>query len=286
MIQFPDSKKLTEKDLRDYFSAFNNNDFDRVSLYYAENLVFEGRGRHFQNRDEMLSFYKMLKSRIKETVTLREAIVGENEIAVEIETELVAFEDWPEMPTGPMYKGDRRRSQNFVWYEIANGQFSHIRSATYRQLEDGEPSAPAKPYDPSKELLPPAISEERFAAYIKAFNNDDYTAFGDFYDDDVILVIGGKKELRGRDGIFGFYKINKTQAKREIQINRVIISGNQLAAELQSEFVAAEDVPDFIAGPVKKGGKIFINTFVLYDLKDGKFSRIRSAVFRKIARPA
>jgi hypothetical protein len=35
---------------------------------------------------------------------------------------------------------------------------------------------------------------------------------------------------------------------------------------------------------MRKGGRIFINTFVLYDLRDGKFARIRSAQFRKIAR--
>jgi hypothetical protein len=129
------------------------------------------------------------------------------------------------------------------------------------------------------------MSEERFAACINAFNNDDYSAFGDYYNDDVVVVIDGKKELRGRQAIFDFYKVNRAQAKQTIQINRVITSGNLLAAELQSEFVATEDVPDFIAGPIKKGGRIFIINFLFYDLRDGKFSRIRSAEFRKIVRP-
>jgi hypothetical protein len=35
---------------------------------------------------------------------------------------------------------------------------------------------------------------------------------------------------------------------------------------------------------MKKGGRIFINTFVFYNLRDGKFARIRSAEFRKIDR--
>jgi ketosteroid isomerase-like protein len=275
---------LTERDLRDYLAAFNRNDFDSFSQYYADNLVFEGRGRHFKDRDEMVSFYRKLKSRIRETVTLKEAVVGKNEIAVEIETELVAFEDWLDMPTGPMRKGERRRSQSFVWYEIDNKKFVHIRSATYRHLEDWEPSATEKPFDPHTDS-PPSMNKERFGAYIDSFNNDDYSAFGDYYNDDVVLVIVGKKELRGRQEIFDFYKTNKAQAKRTIQINRVITSGNRLAAELQSEFIATEDVPDFIAGPIKKGEKIFINTFLFYDLHNGKFSRIRSAEFRKIIRP-
>jgi hypothetical protein len=126
------------------------------------------------------------------------------------------------------------------------------------------------------------MSEERFRAYMDAFNRDDYAAFGDYYAEDVVLVIAGKTELRGRQAIFDFYKTVKSQTRRTIQINKVITAPNHLAAELQSEFLALEDLPSFSAGPMKKGGRIFINTFVFYDLRDGKFARIRSAEFRKI----
>lgn len=133
---------------------------------------------------------------------------------------------------------------------------------------------------------PPAagMSEERFAAYIDAFNRDDYSGFGDYYDEDVVLVIAGKRELRGRQAIFDFYKVVKAQTQRTIQINKVITAPDKLAVELQSEFLALEDLPNFTAGAMKKGGRIFINTFVFYDLRDGKFARIRSAEFKKIDR--
>ena len=130
-----------------------------------------------------------------------------------------------------------------------------------------------------------SMSAERFAAYIDAFNRDDYTSFGDYYDENVVLVIAGKKELRGRDEIFKFYKTVKAQTRRTIQINKVIATSGRIAAELQSEFLALEDLPNFTAGPMKKGGHIFINTIVIYELRNGKFSRIRSAELRKIARP-
>lgn len=285
MTQTSNEGGLTEQDLREYIAAFNRNDFDGFAKYYADNIVFEGRGRHFKSREEVMNFYRAVKSRMRETVTIKEAAVGENEMAVEIETELYAFEDWLGMPTGPIHKDERIRSQNFVWYEIQNKKFVHIRSARYRRLEASEPSAVEALSDSSSRAGPPAMSKERFAAYINAFNNDNYAAFGDYYNDDVVLVIAGKKELRGRQAIFDFYKVVKAQTKRTIQINKVITSGNMLAAELQSEFVALQDLPDFIAGPIKKGGRIFINTFVLYNLRDGKFARIRSAEFRKIERP-
>ena len=130
------------------------------------------------------------------------------------------------------------------------------------------------------------MTEERFRAYIDAFNRDDYSSFGHYYDEDVVLVIAGKTELKGRQAIFDFYKTVKSQTRRTIQVNKVITAPNHLAAELQSEFLALEDLPSFTAGAMKKGGRIFINTFVFYDLRDGKFARIRSAEFRKIDRQA
>ena len=138
----------------------------------------------------------------------------------------------------------------------------------------------AQPACPGK----PAMSRERFQAYIDAFNRSDYSNFGDYYAEDVVLVIAGKRELRGRQAIFDFYKVVKAQTTRTIQVNRFIGTETRIAAELQSEFLALEDVPDFSAGPMKKGGRIFINTFVIYDLVGGRFARIRSAEFRKIDR--
>lgn len=130
------------------------------------------------------------------------------------------------------------------------------------------------------------MSAERFAAYIDAFNRGDYASFGDYYHQDAVLVIAGKTELKGRQAIFDFYKTVQAQTQRTIHINKVIATPQHLAAELQSEFLALQDLPDFSAGPMEKGGRILIDTFVFYNLRDGKFARIRSAEFRKIDKQA
>jgi ketosteroid isomerase-like protein len=285
MVQTSNDSGLTEQDLCEYMAAFNRDDFDGFAQYYADDMIFEGRGRHFKGREEMVNFYRTLKSRIRETVTIKEVAVGKNELAVEIETELYAFEDWLAMPTGPMRKGERIRSQNFVWYEIQNNKFVHIRSAHYRRLEASEPSAAGTSLDLHARALSPAMSKERFTAYIDALNHNNYAALSDYYNDDVMLVTAGKKELRGRQAILDFYKAVKPLTKHTIQINKIITSGSLLAADLQSEFVALQDLPDFTAGPMKKGGCILSDTFVLCNVSDGKFARIRSAEFRKVERP-
>ncbi|HEY6922487.1 MAG TPA: nuclear transport factor 2 family protein [Steroidobacteraceae bacterium] len=130
------------------------------------------------------------------------------------------------------------------------------------------------------------VDEADYRHYIEAFNRDDYAAFGDYYHEDVVLVIAGKRELRGRQAIFEFYRTVKAQTRRTIQVNRVIMGRAEFAAELQSEFLALEDIPDFLAGPMRKGGRILVTTFVLCELREGRFVRIRSAEYQKVAVPS
>ena len=270
---------LTEGDFREYVAAFNRSDYAAFSRLYADDIEFKGRAAELRGRESIVSFYRGVKARLRETLTVHAVVAGERAIVADVETELQALEDWPDFPTGPFKRGDVRRSQNFIWYDVKDGQFTRIRSAHYRYL-------------PAGEVAPDTVSRadtgmgaERFAAYIDAFNRDDYASFGDYYHDDVVLVIAGKRELRGRQAIFNFYRTVKAQTRRTIEVNAVVSTGNQLAAELQSEFLALQDLPDFAAGPMKKDGRIFINTVVLYELRAGKFARIRSAELRKIPRP-
>jgi hypothetical protein len=272
---------LSAADFRRYIDAFNRNDFETFSGYYAEQIHFQGQAGEFHSREQVVSFYRQVKARIRETIGIITLVIGERHIVAELETELHALEDWPDFPTGPIYKGETRRSRNFVWYEVAEGKFGRIRSARYNTptLLD---AAQDNLVDPSGQI---AMTAEQFSSYIDAFNRDDVATYGDYYARDVALVLAGKTELRGRPAIFDFYKSVKSQTRRTIQINKFIAVPGHIAVELESEFLALQDLPEFTAGPMLQGERIFINTFVLYDLRDGKFSRIRSALFRKIVKP-
>jgi len=266
-------------DFAGYVAAFNRGDFARLGEYYADNIDFQGRGGSFHSREEVLAFYRNARPRLQETLTILDAVSGPQGIVVDMLTQLQALADWPDFPTGALRKGDTRRSENFIWYEVADGKFTRIRSAHYGTVQPGRgPETTPRVAGCSE----PVMTAAQFSSYIDAFNHDDYTHFGDYYDDNVVLVIAGKKELRGRQAIFDFYRTAKSQAHRVIEVNRLISAPGRLAAELQSEFVATTDVPQFVAGPMKRGDRIFINTFVLYELRRGKFARIRSAEYRKI----
>ena len=287
---------LTAADFRRYIDAFNRNDFETFGRYYAPQLHFQGQAGEFHSREQVVSFYRQVKARVRETIRILTLVSGERDMVAELETELHALVDWPDFPTGPIYQGETRRSQNFCWYDVADGMFGRIRSARYRSVlgaSDDNTSAvvDAPPLvhtaqdsrvDPTRQIT---MTAEQFSSYIDAFNRDDVATYGDYYTPDVVLVLAGKTELRGRQAIFDFYKSVKSQTQRTLRINKFVATPEHIAVELESEFLALQDLPQFTAGPMRKGGRIFINTFVLYDLLDGKFSRIRSALFRKIDQP-
>jgi len=120
-----------------------------------------------------------------------------------------------------------------------------------------------------------------FADYIAAFNRGDFDGFTDHYTDDVELTIANGTHLKGRQAIIDFYRNVRAGTERTIRVVASFADENGLAAELESEFLATEDVPDFTSGPMRKGDRLYIRTFALYELEDGRFARIRSAPYKR-----
>lgn len=285
----PPGGELDEAAFRGYVDAFNRSDFDRLAPYYAEDIEFDGRAARLRGRDELLGFYRNVKSRVRETIAIQDIVVGQQALVADLITELYPLEDWPDFPTGALRKGETRRSQNFIWYDLAEGRFKRIRAAHYRRgasLALEEPSEPgagvAHTEDGSERNRSTKMTVEEFAAYLDAFNRDDYDRFSAYYDPQVVLVIGGQQALRGPQAICDFYRRVKAQTRRTIQLRSFVSAPDRIAAELESEFLALQDVPDFTAGPLKKGERIFLNTVALYELREGRFSRIRSGTLRKL----
>ena len=114
-----------------YVDAFNRGDFDGFGAYYADDVVFEGQAAQVIGREAVLAFYRMVKARLDETLELLTFVGAGDRIVAEMRTRLLAREDWPEMPTGPMRRGDRRESVSFIIYDIADERFTRVRSARF-----------------------------------------------------------------------------------------------------------------------------------------------------------
>jgi hypothetical protein len=122
------------------------------------------------------------------------------------------------------------------------------------------------------------ITKERWINdYIGAFNRGDFDSFTSFYDENVTLNLSGKRQLHGKQAIIDFYKNVFLRIKETLTVEKVVVDDEGLAGIVSTEFHCTGDWPDFIAGPIKKGESIFIESFVVYTIKDGKFTEIRSA---------
>lgn len=128
--------------------------------------------------------------------------------------------------------------------------------------------------------------EVRFRAYLRAFNANDWDALRGFYAPDVRLVLGNGTELTGREAILDFYGKVKQQTRRTIEVLQCFADGETLAAEIESEFLAIEDAPDFAVRPMARGARYYLNSFVFYDFEGDHYTRIRAATFRREFRPA
>ena len=120
------------------------------------------------------------------------------------------------------------------------------------------------------------MNKQLFAEYIDSFNRDDFAGFSKYYAEDVVLELGKRKTLHGRQAIIDFYREVKAKIRETLVIRNVIADEAGLAAEVATEFYALEDWPDFIAGPIRKGESIHIVSWVFYKIVNGRFQHIRS----------
>lgn len=119
--------------------------------------------------------------------------------------------------------------------------------------------------------------EEWLEDYIGGFNRGDFDAFTAFYDDDVVLYLGQKAVIRGKQGIRDFYTGVFAKVRETLEVDKLVLDEEGLACIIRTEFHALEDWPDFIAGSMKKGDSIFIESYIFYTIgKNGKFTEIRT----------
>lgn len=119
--------------------------------------------------------------------------------------------------------------------------------------------------------------DEFLSDYIGAFNSGELDTFTRFYAEDVVLDLGGRRQLVGRQAIRDFYSGVFEKIRETLSVEQLVLDEQGLACIVATEFHALEDWPDFIAGPIRKGESIFIESFIFYTIgDDGKFTRIRT----------
>lgn len=124
---------MTEEDFRAYIAAFNSNDFDGFTRFYAEDVVFElGGSKRIEGRAGIRAFYEQVKARIHEVVEPLDVVVTPTRVAMHCRTTFETLVDWPDFEIWPTRAGDVRVVETIALYEVSGDQFTHIRGARFK----------------------------------------------------------------------------------------------------------------------------------------------------------
>jgi ketosteroid isomerase-like protein len=115
-----------------------------------------------------------------------------------------------------------------------------------------------------------------YAKYIEAFNaGDDAALVRNFFTPDVVFQ-SGARVVRGADELLKFLNWAHEGIRELIRAQVVLRDASHLFAEIDMDFVATADRPDFTFGALKKGERTTVKFFALYYLRDGKVAQLKT----------
>ena len=118
-----------------------------------------------------------------------------------------------------------------------------------------------------------------YQKYIQAFNSgDDARLVREYFTED-LLFQSGARVLRGRDELLAFLKWAHDGIREIIRAQHVMQDESHIFAEIDMDFHATRDRPDFVFGALKRGEHLTVKFLVLYYLRDGKVAQLKAATW-------
>jgi predicted SnoaL-like aldol condensation-catalyzing enzyme len=118
-----------------------------------------------------------------------------------------------------------------------------------------------------------------YAKYIQAFNSgDDARLVREFFTDDVIFQ-SGPRLMHGADKLLEFLHWAHDGIREIIRAQTVLRDETHIFAEIDMDFHATRDKPDFVFGALRKGEFTTVKFMVLYLLRDGKVCHLKASTW-------
>ena len=118
-----------------------------------------------------------------------------------------------------------------------------------------------------------------FDDYIAALNRDDLEAVAVFYAPDLHMT-DGTAECQSARAAMENHRCFRGSVVQRLEVLTYIDRPGRIAAEIRKTEQALRDVPDFPGAPLTKGEQRASIGFVMYDIADGCFIRIRAAPYK------
>ena len=116
----------------------------------------------------------------------------------------------------------------------------------------------------------------RFDDYMAAFNRyDDAALLRDFWTEDCVMQSGGRV-MRGHKEMLEFLNRAHDGILETMRPKVVMQDGDLIYAEIDMDFTATRDKPDYVFGPLKQGEFHTVKFFVQYQTRDGKVAHLKA----------
>ncbi len=135
-----------------------------------------------------------------------------------------------------------------------------------------------------------AMTREQYLEYVDHFNNKRYDAVTSYFAPDITVeyydsATGPQDQkprtLYGPQAFIDSYKQLHESVKEVLELGDFLSTEQRVFAELYTEFHTFKDSPASEGRPGRVKGTVSVMTnWVMYDMKDGKMTRIRIAHFR------
>ena len=119
----------------------------------------------------------------------------------------------------------------------------------------------------------------RFSDYMTAFNRyDDAALIRDFWTEDCVMQ-SGPKIYRGHEGMLEFLAWAHDGILETMRPQTVVEQGDRIFVEIDMDFTATRDRPDFLFAPLKTGETVTVKFFAHYRTRDGKVAYLQTATW-------
>jgi hypothetical protein len=116
-----------------------------------------------------------------------------------------------------------------------------------------------------------------FAKYVQLYNAADEPRLGSlFYTDDIIFN-GGNRRYEGRENFVSYLQAVSDGLRQTMAPICIVQSSDHIMAELDIEFRALTDKPEFPFGSILAGEAITLRFFGSYYLRGDRIARIHLA---------
>ncbi len=126
---------MTREDFERYIDAFNRDEFDVFSGYYADDVDFNlGDRKRIIGRQGIVDFYRGVKAHIHEELRIIDLILAPEGAGLHVYTKFTTIRDWPDFELWPTKVGDVREIESIILYTIENDKFTRIKSSRFKEL--------------------------------------------------------------------------------------------------------------------------------------------------------